>query len=133
MYYDFKQVSGQAFSLLFPIILPPKSANGASDQHCVKTRNDPNVVAKVDYEFNAALGIGDYTRHTTGNFDYQDSDPIIVLATIYVAQISEENVESILLDFSDPFPPKDGEYFLKMKGRHWNNERSTHLPRKEIA
>ena len=93
MYYDFKKISGNAFNLLFPIILPDHKANEAKEQHYVKTRNDPNVVAKVDYEYGTALGLGDYTRHSTGDFDYEESDDIVVLATIYIAHISEENVE----------------------------------------
>lgn len=133
MHYDFKKVSGNAFSLLFPIILPVHEANEAKEQHFVRTRNDPNVVAKVDYEYGMALGVGDYTRHTTGDIDHRESDDMIVLATIYVAHISEENVEALLNDFLDPFPPRDVEYFLNLKGPHWNKEGSAQLQRKEIV
>lgn len=128
VYYDYKRISGKAFSLYFPVVLPAKTVK--QTQHYVRTRNDANLVAKVDYEYNTALAVGDYTRHAIGDMDFHESDDdIVVLATVYIADINEDNVANLVKQLEEPFPPKKKDYFLKQRGRHWNRDGSAHLPR----
>jgi hypothetical protein len=124
MYYDFKQIDGRAFNLILPVML----SNNSISQHYVQNRDNPNVVAKVDYEYDVAIGLGDHTRHTTGDIDYRESGGMLVAASIYLADINEDNVGNLIKDFTDPFPPLDKQYLLKQRGIHWNKEGSTLLP-----
>lgn len=123
-YYDFRNVDGKAFSLMIPIWMEDHLVS----QHVIRSSTDATVLADVDYEYNQAIGVGDDTKHNTGNIDYRSTRGMLVMATIYVADINEDNVFSILKDFTDSFPPNDEQYFLKQRGRHWNKEGSAQLP-----
>lgn len=125
-HYDFKRINGKGFNIFFPITLPEDSLNAT---HFVRARNDPNLAAKVKYEYNTAIGVGDFSRHAPGDMDYRDTGEMVVLATLYIVDVNDVNVENFLKEMTDPFPPKKADYFLDRRGIHWTKDGSTRLPR----
>ena len=81
------------------------------------------MTAAIDYQYDVAVGVGDDTRHAAGDCDYRESGGVRLMATLYIADVTENNVENIVQHYTDPFPPADEEFLLKWKGLHWNKER----------
>lgn len=125
MHDDFNDVDGKAFNVLIPLNLANKSAS----QVLVESRDDSNVIAAVDYQYDVAVGVGDNTRHAAGNCDYRENGEVRLMATLYLADINENNVKSIVKHYTDPFPPATVDYLLKWRGLHWKKDGSAQLPR----
>ena len=77
MHDDFNNVDGKAFNILIPLNLPKESTS----QILVESRNDPNVTAAIDYQYDVAVGVGDNTRHAAGDCDYRESGGVRLMAT----------------------------------------------------
>jgi hypothetical protein len=46
-------------------------------------------------------------------------------ATVYVADINEDNVDSIMNFYTQPYPPKDRNTLLSWAGMHWKKDDPT--------
>lgn len=83
---------------------------------------------KVRYEHNVAVGVGDYTRHATGDCDYRETGEMRVMVTIYLAEITRSNVKNIIQHYTDDWPPADEDYLLTRSDIHWTSDGLTKLP-----
>lgn len=43
-------------------------------------------------------------------------------ATIYIADVTEENVDNILKQYTQAYPPDDRDLLLSWSGRHWKKD-----------
>ena len=125
MHDDFKKVDGKAFNLLFPVQLPKESIAELK----VESVDYSQDVVHVRYEHNVACGVGDSTRHATGDCDYRDTGEMRVMVTIYLADITGSNVKNIIKHYTDDWPPADEDYLLTRSGIHWTSDGLTKLPR----
>ena len=51
-------------------------------------------------------------------------------ATIYIADVTEENVDNILKQYTQAYPPDDRDLLLSWAGRHWKaDDPSVTLPK----
>ena len=45
-----------------------------------------------------------------------------MVATIYIANVNEQNVDSIMNDYTQAYPPQDRDMLLIWSARHWKKE-----------
>ena len=119
---DFEDTDEKGFNLIIPILL--------------KEDSDPELDVWVDateetvglkYQYNTGILLGDEAYHATSAIDYTGTDKMRVMATIYLADINENNVENILKEYTQEYPPADTERLLASAGGHW--PKPHHLPR----
>ena len=54
--------------------------------------------------------------------DYRLQKDMRLAATIYIAEVTPENVDSIMADYTQKFPPDDKDLLLSWAGRHWKRD-----------
>jgi hypothetical protein len=65
--------------------------------------------------------MGDDAYHATSAVDYQGIRQMRMAATVYVADIGEDNIDNIMSDYTQHYPPSDRpDLLLAMAGSHWN-------------
>ena len=88
------------------------------------------IKAKLHLEYDVALGIGDETWHGTEEFDYRDSPGEMRMAmSISLGDTSEENVQSIIGEYTYYYPTSESEELLQHWGRHWKKDGSVSIKR----
>lgn len=126
---DWEEVDGRAFNFLIGIQSPAEAG--------------PELVIESDrkgevyYESNAGVLVGDGTRHGTRECDHRESRGVRITASIYLADLTEDNLKVAAGDTTSIFPPTgDEEWIWAQRGRHWSKDgkRSlvNDLGRKEI-
>ena len=71
--------------------------------------------------------------HATSAVDYRVKREMRLAATIYIADVNEENVKSIQDQYTQVYPPKDHELLLSWAGRHWRpDDPSVKLPEPDL-
>ena len=84
------------------------------------TRNgDYDPIGRLKYQLNVATLLGDDAYHATSAVDYSNSKEMRMAATVYIADIREDNVREILADYTQNYPPPDRQILLDMAGVHW--------------
>jgi hypothetical protein len=64
-------------------------------------------------------------QHATSAIDYRMSKEFRLAATVYVADINEENVDAIMNHYTQPYPPKNRDTLLGWAGTHWKKDDPT--------
>lgn len=68
--------------------------------------------------------------HATSAVDYRFQKEMRLAATVYIADVNEQNVRAIQDQYTQAYPPKDPELLLSWSGRHWRpDDPSAKLPR----
>jgi hypothetical protein len=77
--------------------------------------------------------MGDNALHATSDASYKDQ--VRLAATVYIADIGEDNVEAIMSTYTQSFPPPDRpDILLGMAASHWNaSDPTVKLPSKNIS
>lgn len=66
--------------------------------------------------------MGDGCVHATSACDYRHLKKMRLAATIYVADVNEENVGNILNEYTQEYPPQDRELLLQWSAKHWKKD-----------
>lgn len=71
--------------------------------------------------------------HATAEAHY--TDQVRLAATIYIADVDENNVEAVMSSYTQSYPPPDRpDVLLGMAGSHWNSsDPEVKLPRKHTT
>lgn len=68
--------------------------------------------------------------HGTSAVDYRVNKEFRLAATVYISDVNEENVNAILSQYTQVYPPKDPALLLSWAGSHWkSNDPSVQLPK----
>jgi hypothetical protein len=117
---DMTETGGKFFNVLFPIV----QVDDAPPEFILRDDvSDREGVAK--YIADEAMVVGDDAFHGTAACDYLNGTKtgIRVSATIYIADVNEENLEEIMSDDTSIFPvPMYQEWYMASKARHWGGE-----------
>merc|ERR1712232_638801 len=77
---------------------------------------------------NVAVMVGHDTMHGTNACNYRRQKDVRIAATIYMADINEENAQIIADDATSIFPlPGDVEWTMAQRGRHWSRDATSSL------
>ena len=123
---DFQGVNGKAFNIIIPI-------QTFSDQEELYVQDDTEYeyIASYKYKLNQGIALGDYAYHATAPCDYTEEKGMRLAATVYVADVNAENVERIMVDYTQYYPPVDEEYLMSISGRHWKRDNESSYIRKQ--
>ena len=124
---DFQGVNGKAFNIIIPI----QTAQNSKEELYVQDDTDYEYIASYKYKLNEGIALGDYAYHATAPCDYTSSEEMRLAATIYVADVDRENVERIMVDYTQYYPPVDEEYLMSIAGLHWRRDGGTAYIRKQ--
>jgi hypothetical protein len=112
---DWEEVDGRAFNFLVGIQSPEDAG--------------PELVVEHDgrkgevYYGSGGYGIlvGDGTRHGTRECDHRSNRGVRITASIYLADLTKENLSVAAGDTTSIFPPTgDEEWIWAQRGRHWS-------------
>jgi hypothetical protein len=125
-HYDFFNTDGRAFNVIIPLFL----ANDTVPELDVM---DPNGRrGSYKYRVGAASVLGDNCIHATSAVDYRRSHDMRIAATVYIADIRPDNVERIMKEYTQSYPPRsDSSLLLTLAATHWQRaDARIRLPRR---
>ena len=107
---------------VYNVIIPLELVTDADPELNVVDTED-EVIYEYKYGYDMGVMIGDEARHRTASVDY-DSGAMRIAATVYLADINEDNVDEIIeSSYTQVYPPRaDREYLLARRGQHWGND-----------
>lgn len=113
---DWEEVGGRAFNFLVGI----QSPNEAGPELVIE--NDGRK-GEVYYGKDYGILVGDGTRHGTRECDHRSNRGVRITASIYLADLTEENLSIAAGDTTSIFPPTgDEEWIWAQRGRHWSKD-----------
>jgi hypothetical protein len=141
-HYDATQTNASVFNIIVPLLLandtgPELEIQGAAKASSSSSSSDPTTttieeavatvsVGRLRYRYDVACLLGDDAVHATAAVDYRHgphTGEMRMAATIYVADISVDNIDALLTDYTQQYPPKDQpELLLAMAGNHWHRD-----------
>ncbi|KAL7540281.1 hypothetical protein ACHAXR_009997 [Thalassiosira sp. AJA248-18] len=113
---DFRNTNGGGFDVLFEIVSPGEDA-GAE----LIVEGDNKVKGEIHYSKNVGWVNGDGTRHGTALCDHRAHRGVRITATVFMADVREDNLSVLAEDTSSIFPPMEhqSEWIWAQRGRHW--------------
>jgi hypothetical protein len=115
MHHDFSETNGSGFNVIIPLIV----ANSTPPELYVRDDEEKDRIGGYRYRIGVASVVGDGAFHATAEVDYTEQQEFRMAATIYVADVNEENVDEIMKGYTQYYPPKDPELLLSQAGMHW--------------
>jgi len=114
---DFSDSKGKAFVFIFHL----EEAKNADPELLVFSEYGSRKGGWYKYNKNRAIMLGDKSYHATAPCDYRDTGEMRLSATVYFFDVNEDNVDGILEDFDQFYPPGeiDRDYLLERSGIHW--------------
>jgi hypothetical protein len=131
MHYDVTETQNKTFNVIVPLILANETGPELDLQSNVWDYDaDEYHVGRYRYEPNIASMMGDDALHASSATDYRTNKEMRLAATIYLADVTEENADYIMKQYTQAFPPQDRTLLLSWAGRHWNpKDPSKKLPK----
>jgi len=120
LHHDTTGTDGKVFN----VIIPMEMVDGSPPELIITKFDDDHVKGRLKYQTNVAVLIGDDARHATSECDYRDEPGAMRLAaTVYIADINEDNAESIASGtLTQAFPLPDVDWLLSQRARHWERD-----------
>jgi len=125
---DLLDTGEDAWNIMIPLLLPNKTEPELAIVGRDESTHEQQVRLK-QYEKDVALLMGDDAYYLTTKCDYQDD--MMMVATIHIAHVNMDNVDSIVESYNDqPFPPQnDKQWLYDQAGRHWGKQGHQSLPK----
>jgi hypothetical protein len=124
IHFDVSGTGARVFNVIIPLILANTTRpelDLRSDE--VEANGTEQPVGRLRYQYNVASLMGDDAHHGTSAVDYRLQKEMRMAATVYIADIGEDNIESILKDYTQRYPPRGKpEILLAMAGLHWRRD-----------
>jgi hypothetical protein len=130
IHYDVMNTSAKAYNVIIPLILANYTGPELDLRDMDRFDSDGNpVVGRYRYEYEVASMMGDEAFHGTSAVDYRFHKEMRLAATVYIADVNEDNMQSIMNEYTQAYPPQDPDLLLSWAGRHWRKDDPTrHLP-----
>lgn len=117
IHYDFKKTDGKAFNVIIPLML----ANVSEPELDVQS-NGGKILAGYRYRYGEASVVGDNAYHGTAAANYLGMGQMQMAATVCIADVNADNVNGILADYTQAYPPKNATMLLSKAGLHWKRD-----------
>ena len=130
LHYDVSNTGRKTFNVIIPLLLANETGPELDLQSLVQ-RNDgewerSDREGRLRYTYDIASMMGDDAYHATSAVDYRVNKEMRMAATVYIADIGEDNVKAILDDYTQAYPPPDRpDILLRMAGAHWKHDDPT--------
>jgi hypothetical protein len=66
--------------------------------------------------------LGDNAYHGTAAVNYLGTGQMRMGATVYIADVNADNVDGILADYTQAYPPRNATRLLSQAGIHWKRD-----------
>lgn len=122
---DVNDSGRKAFNMIIPLILEEETG-----PELEILSDDETTTRHYKYEYNVASMVGDGALHATAACDYRTKGTMRMAATVYIGEITEKNVNNLLLSLTQAYPPVgDARHLLDRAGNHWSKSNpSKRLP-----
>lgn len=113
-----------AFNMIIPLILEDEGPE-------LEILSDDETATRFyKYQYNVASMLGDDALHATAPCDYLSKGTMRLAATVYVGDITPDNVYTLLLSLTQSYPPPgNAQHLLDRAGMHWSkSDPSMKLP-----
>mmetsp|Transcript_22696 Transcript_22696/g.47091 ORF Transcript_22696/g.47091 Transcript_22696/m.47091 type:complete len:476 (-) Transcript_22696:1378-2805(-) len=125
MHWDWSNTGGRAFNILIPLEQVPGSGPElyVSDR---EVEDDPEGVdGEIKLHPSYGVLLGDDSYHGTHECDHRPTGKIRASVSIYLADLTPENVMMVASDPTAIFPlPHSYKWLWTQRGRHWGDGRS---------
>mmetsp|Transcript_19416 Transcript_19416/g.44226 ORF Transcript_19416/g.44226 Transcript_19416/m.44226 type:complete len:808 (-) Transcript_19416:260-2683(-) len=106
---------------VYNILIAVELVDGADPELIVAT-DDESRIGELKYEYDVGVVIGGDILHGTIECDYRHKKGIRMVASVYVAEVTDDNVEELMNESSSLFPLQhDVKWINAQRGRHWGN------------
>uniref|UniRef100_A0A7S1VWC8 Uncharacterized protein n=1 Tax=Grammatophora oceanica TaxID=210454 RepID=A0A7S1VWC8_9STRA len=121
MHVDMGNTDHKFFNIVFPVRLPT-SGRAQLDLSSTMEEKDSHPVS---FRKNTGILLGGRSIHGTGQCNYRAAEEFRASLTIYLADITEQNIELIAGDSTALFPNQGDESWLRTQaGRVWGHGNS---------
>jgi hypothetical protein len=119
IHYDVTHTGNRVFNVLIPLILA-NNTGPELDIQAGTTGDEALPVGRLRYQYDVATLVGDDAYHGTSAVDYRLGKEMRMAATVYVADIRPDNIDSIVSDYTQKYPPpRRPDILMRMAGDHW--------------
>jgi hypothetical protein len=126
LHHDVLQTSAKTYNVIIPLMLVNETGPELDLQTGASFDEDfaevDHIVGRYRYEYEVASMLGDGAVHATSAVDYRKSKEMRMAATVYIADVNERNVNGILNEYTQSYPPRERDLLLGWAGRHWNKD-----------
>ena len=128
LHYDVTDTGAKAYNVIVPLLLANETGPELDVQDDERLGEDGDFkIGRYRYEYDVGSMMGDDAYHASSANDY--TRDMRMAATIYIADVNEVNVDNIMADYTQAFPPRDRDLLLSWAGAHWKpNDPDVHLP-----
>jgi len=117
MYRIAHRTGGSVYQLTVPLIL---DEDASAPELAIADRDDESRVGTLKYKMGTATMMGDDAMHGAEACDYRATGGMRLAATVFVADIHEDNSHKIAKQtLTQIFPPSYATWLEAQAGRHW--------------
>ena len=134
LHHDVLWTGAKTYNVIIPLLLANETGpeldlqGGVSYQEYDEKTN--YTVGRYRYEYEVGSMMGDGAVHATSAVDYRRGKEMRMAATVYIADVNEQNYAGILAEYTQSYPPRDKSVLLGWAGRHWRrDDPSVKLPK----
>jgi hypothetical protein len=118
IHVDIEGSRGSFYNIIIPVHIP----SGHDAIFMLSDRGD-DYEGHIKLDPNVGIVLGGESKHGTGKCDYRAEEDFRLLFAVYVADITDDNVELIASDSTSLWPTDgDTNWFLAQKGRLWTRD-----------
>jgi hypothetical protein len=119
VHIDVSQTQAKTYNVIIPLILAENVSGPELDLQGGQDTDRYGRVGRYRYVYDEGAMMGDDAYHATSSVDYRLSKEMRLAATVYIADVNEQNVERIMEEYTQAFPPQDAKLLMSWSGRHW--------------
>jgi len=122
---DVNDSGRKAFNMIIPLILQEEEG-----PELEILSDDETTTEYYKYKYNVASMVGDNALHATASCNYHTKGAMRMAATVYIGDITPDNVNHLLLSLTQAYPPVgNAQHLLDRAGSHWSkSDPSKKLP-----
>lgn len=123
LHHDVVETSGKVYNVIIPLMLANET--GPELDLCGRKPDAPedaaynSLVGRYRYEYNVASMMGDGAVHATSACDYRNTKEMRMAATVYIADVNDDNIDNVMNHYTQAYPPPDEDLLRSWIGRHW--------------
>ena len=123
LHHDVVETSGKVYNVIIPLMLANET--GPELDLCGWKPDAPgddeynSLVGRYRYEYDVASMMGDGAVHATSACDYRNTKQMRMAATVYIADVNDDNIDNVMNHYTQAYPPPDEALLRSWIGRHW--------------
>jgi hypothetical protein len=125
VHIDVSQTQAKTYNVIIPLILTENVTGPELDLQGGQETDRYDRVGRYRYVYDEGAMMGDDAYHATSSVDYRPSKEMRLAATVYIADVNEQNVDRIMEEYTQAFPPQDAKLLMSWSGRHWKPDDPT--------